>query len=74
MRYQPSFNIWEVPVGLLPFVQPGQHVYAGDKQTKGIFLGVKKSGSVVVAWNGNWRAHSYDRGYIKSLRNYAKGI
>jgi len=72
MKYQNAFNIWEVPSVLLVHVQPGQHVYAGDKATKGVFLGVKKSGSIVVAWHDNAIRHDYKE-YIKSLRYYAKG-
>lgn len=72
MKYQHAFNIWEVPVDLLKHAQPGQHVYAGSKDNKGIFYGVKKSGTVVVAWQGNWKRK--DRAdYLKTLRDYAKG-
>jgi hypothetical protein len=73
MKYQSIFDIWAVPVDLLKHVQAGQMVYAGDKSNKGRFLGVRKSGPVVVAWQGNIQSHSDKLGYIKSLRNYAKG-
>jgi hypothetical protein len=73
MRFTSASNIWSVPVELLRFVQPGQWVYAGDKETVGRFLGVKKSGSVVVAWQGNTKNHTDKVGYIKALRTYAKG-
>lgn len=73
MKYQSIFDIWAVPVDLLKHVQAGQMVYAGDKSNKGRFLGVRKSGIVVVAWQGNVQNHSDKLGYIKSLRNYAKG-
>lgn len=63
MKFITSFNIWEMPVELLKHVQPGQWVYAGEKSTKGRFLGVKKSGSVVVAWNHK---------HLKACRAYAK--
>lgn len=74
MKYQSIFDIWVVPVDLLKHVQAGQMVYAGDKSNKGRFFGVRKSGSVVVAWQGNVQSHSDKVGYIKTLRNYAKGI
>jgi hypothetical protein len=74
MKYQSIFDIWAVPVDLLKHVQAGQMVYAGDKANKGRFLGVRKSGTVVVAWQGNIKAQSDKLGYIKSLRNYAKGV
>lgn len=73
MKYQSMFDIWAVPVDLLKHVQAGQMVYAGNKSNKGRFLGVRKSGTVVVAWQGNIQSHSDKLGYIKSLRNYAKG-
>jgi hypothetical protein len=73
MKYQSIFDIWAVPVDLLKHVQAGQMVYAGDKSNRGRFLGVRKSGSIVVAWQGNVQNHSDKLGYIKSLRNYAKG-
>ena len=74
MKYQSIFDIWAVPVDLLKHVQAGQMVYAGTKSTRGRFLGVRKSGSIVVAWQGNVQSHSDKLGYIKSLRNYAKGV
>lgn len=74
MKYQSIFDIWAVPVDLLKHVQAGQMVYAGTKDNKGRFLGVRKSGTVVVAWQGNVQSHSDKLGYIKSLRNYAKGV
>ena len=73
MKYQSMFDIWAVPTDLLKHVQAGQMVYAGNKSNKGRFLGVRKSGSIVVAWQGNIQSHSDKQGYIKSLRNYAKG-
>jgi len=74
MKYQSIFDIWAVPVDLLKHVQAGQMVYAGTKANKGRFLGVRRSGSVVVAWQGNIQSHPDKLGYIKSLRNYAKGV
>lgn len=74
MKYQSIFNIWEVPAELLKHVQAGQMVYAGNKDNKGRFLGVRKSsGTIVVAWQGNIQNHSDKLGYIKTLRQYAKG-
>lgn len=65
MKYIASFNIWEMPVELLAHVQPGQWIYAGDKGTKGRFLGVTATGNVVVAWK-------YNKAQISALRVYAK--
>jgi hypothetical protein len=73
MKYQSMFDIWAVPVDLLKHVQVGQIIYAGDRSNRGRFLGVRRSGSIVVAWQGNIQAHSNKLGYIKTLRQYAKG-
>lgn len=73
MKYQSMFDIWAVPVDLLKHVQAGQMVYAGNKANKGRFLGVRRSGSIVVAWQGNVQNHTDKLGYIRTLRNYAKG-
>lgn len=52
-------------------LQPGQWVDNGG--SKGVFLGVKSNGIVVVAWQDNARASKDYRGYVKALREYAKG-
>lgn len=72
MKFTSSFDIWSVPVSLLKHAQPGQWVYAGNKADKGRFLGVKASGTVVVAWQGNTQRQADKAGYIKTLRSYAK--
>jgi hypothetical protein len=72
MKFTHAFDIWSVPVDLLKHAQPGQWVYAGNKADKGRFLGVKRSGSVVVAWQGNTARQADKAGYIKTLRSYAK--
>ena len=72
MRFTSSFDIWSVPVSLLKHAQPGQWVYAGTKDNKGRFLGVKASGIVVVAWQGNTQARADKAEYIHNLRSYAK--
>lgn len=72
MKFTQAFDIWTVPVSLLRHAQPGQWVYAGNKADKGRFLGVKSSGIVVVAWQGNTRAKTDKSEYIKNLRSYAK--
>ena len=71
MKYQPAFNVWAMPDAFYKHIQPGQWVYAGDKTNKGIFLGVRKSGSVVVAWYQNAKRHKSFREYVKTLHNYA---
>lgn len=73
MRYLPPFDIYEVPTELLKFCQPGQWVYAGDTDTVGRFFGVKKSGTVVVAWKNNARNNGRPQEYYSFMRKYAKG-
>jgi hypothetical protein len=72
MKFTHAFDIWSVPVDLLKHAQPGQWVYAGNKADKGRFLGVKRSGTVLVAWQGNTQRQADKAGYIKTLRSYAK--
>jgi hypothetical protein len=72
MKYQPAINIWNiVPAGRVKDLQAGQWVYAGDKEDKGIFLGVKPSGTIVCAWYRNAKNSKDFKGYVKSLRQYA---
>jgi hypothetical protein len=72
MKYIEAFNICNIPVELIRYIQPGQWIYAGDKDNKGIFQGVKKSGIIVVAWKGNIDNKPNKREYIKALRDYSK--
>lgn len=72
MKFTSAFDIWAIPTPLLKHLQPGQWVYAGNKGDKGRFLGVKASGTVVVAWQGNTQRQADKAGYIKTLRSYAK--
>jgi hypothetical protein len=74
MKYTQAFDLWSVPVALYKHIQPGQWVYTGDKTSKGIFLGVKQSGVVVVAWYGNAKSRADYRDYLRSLRDYALGV
>ena len=73
MKFQASFDIWAVPAALYPHLQPGQWVYAGSPSNKGIFLGVKPSGTVVCAWYQNAKSHGKGqfKSYVKTLRKYA---
>jgi hypothetical protein len=73
MKYQPAFNVWAMPDAFYKHIQTGQWVYAGSKDNKGIFLGVRKSGTVVVAWYHNAKSHKSFREYVKTLHHYASG-
>lgn len=77
-RFQPTINIWTLSNEQLAALIPGQWVSAGEPDATrtncGRFYGVKASGSVVVAWNGNARTQRSGDwfGYNRSLYNYAK--
>jgi hypothetical protein len=74
MRYQKAINIWNISDSEIKKLQGGQWVYGGDLNNKGVFLGVKKSGTVVVAWLGNARFQDSYKGYIKALSQYARAV
>lgn len=74
MKFTKAVDIHATPAETL---QPGQWVFAGTdggagSPTRGRFLGVKPSGSIVVAWMGNARSHSSVNSYVRSLRDYAR--
>lgn len=72
-KYQKTVNIWAKDVNLKT-LQPGQWVEAGEGGDRGIFGGVTKGGSVIVAWYRNAkakRAGGY-HGYVKNMMVYAK--
>jgi hypothetical protein len=76
MKYSAPVNAHAVTTETLAKLQPGQWVYAGDRSAMGRFLGVKRSGTVVVAWLGNERSkgsYSARLEYIRNLRNFALG-
>ena len=72
-KYVPSLNIWNMTESAIAALPIGQWVYAGKPEDKGIFLGVKPSGSVVVAWYQNAISRASFRAYVNVLRKYAKG-
>lgn len=72
-RFQKTVNIWDEKVDLST-LQRGQWVQAGENGDRGIFGGVTKGGSVIVAWYRNAklkRAGGY-RGYIHALVEYSR--
>jgi hypothetical protein len=76
MRYQKTLNINNLDNDQLSRLQPGKWVTtasADDKSSTGVYLGVRKSGVVVVAWYMNAKAHGLGnfREYVKTLRQYA---
>lgn len=71
MRYTKPKNIWALTPEDISRLQPGQWVFAGVETSRGQFLGLRASGSVVVAWYENARAHRSYRKYVRALRDYA---
>lgn len=74
MKYQKAVNIWKLSDHDIKKLQPGQWVYGSDLGNKGMYLGMKRSGIVVVAWLGNATQQDNYRGYIKALSNYARAV
>ena len=72
-KFVPAINVWGATPETLSALIPGQWVYAGDRSSMGRFYGVKKSGTVVVAWLGNARKHAMQRDYFRTVYNFAKG-
>lgn len=78
MKYQRAIDVTNLPTECIAVLQPGQWVYTGshrDPNTRGRFLGVKASGTVVVAWQGNARGRGPGghRDYTRALRDFALG-
>jgi hypothetical protein len=74
MKYQKAINIWNMSDSEIKKLQSGQWVYGDNVNNKGMFLGMKKSGTIVVAWLGNASQQKSYKGYIKALSNYAKAV
>jgi hypothetical protein len=73
--YQKAFDIWQTPDYLRGHILPGQWIFAGDRAHMGRYLGQGRAGSDVVAWRGNYKNHPKGaRAYIRTLRQYAKGV
>lgn len=73
MKYTKAFDIWRLTPVEIRRLQPGQWVFAGERDSRGRYLGIKPSGSVVVGWLGNARNHSPRKAYYRALRDYALG-
>jgi hypothetical protein len=75
MKYTKSIDIWNLGAEQVAALQVGQWVYAGTNEamSRGRYLGVKPSGSVVVAWHGNAKSRAKYWDYQRALLNYARG-
>ena len=75
MKYQRTINLFTMTEDQIKRIQRGQWVSAGEVtcgKDRGVFCGVKQSGSIVVAWQGNAQSHKDRKGYRKALMNYGK--
>jgi hypothetical protein len=69
-KYLKTVDIWTLTEDQIKTLQPGQWVTAGG--SRGVFCGVKPSGSVVVAWKSNMDSHRDPGAYLRALLDYAK--
>ena len=72
MQCKKALDIWQLTDNQVKKLQVGQWVFAGNVKNTGRFLGVKKSGTVVVAWQGNASFQKSYNEYIQQLLNYAR--
>lgn len=76
IRFEKTLDIWSLTEEQVKALKPGQWVATGkadeDRSNCGVFCGVKKFGTVVVAWNGNARNSGSAKTYRKTLMAYAK--
>jgi hypothetical protein len=76
MRYTKTQCIHAMTDKQIAALPVGQWVSTTQESTngsKGIFLGVKPSGTVVVAWYMNAKNQNSFRQYVQALRHYARG-
>lgn len=73
MRYEPTIDIWTLTDEQRAKLPVGQWVTAGPDSARGRFLGAGRS-TQVVAWLPNARGSGDYRGYMTTLRNYARSI
>lgn len=73
MRYAPTIDIHALTDEQRARLPVGQWVTAGPDGPKGRFLGAGRQ-THVVAWLGNARGSRDYRGYMASLRDYARGL
>lgn len=68
-RFQPRIDIWTLTPDQRAALQPGQHITAGPNNP-GVWMGQKKNGTDVAAWEGNMRGRNR-RDYLAFMRRYA---
>jgi len=74
MKYQKTVDIGNMSDKDIRALQPGQWVYTTQDRPvwRGRFWGVKPSGTIVVAWQGNAHRAGGWHSYQRSLRAYAQ--
>lgn len=74
-KYIKAVSVWNKDIDVST-LQRGQWVYSDENksESKGVFCGVKPSGSVVIAWYMNAKSKQSYKKYVNSLMTYAKGI
>ena len=72
-QYRKAVDVWKLPDHELQKLQTGQWVYAGSPDNKGIWCGMRSTGTKVVAWKGNIDGRKKRQEYIRSLIKYSKG-
>lgn len=73
MRFQKAIDLWSLSENQRKELKRGQWVYAGHPKDKGIWCGIRSSGSGVVAWYDNAKNRNNFWDYVKTLHEYAKG-
>lgn len=74
-KYQKIVNVWDNSIDLSK-LQPGQWVECGKGGERGIWCGIRSSGSHVAAWyhnaKGKNKANGGYHGYVRTLMTYAR--
>ena len=73
MKFLKAMDIQALDEAQRKRLQVGQWVYAGNRSCMGKFLGVKRCGTVVVAWQGNAAKRGDVWMYWRELLQYARG-
>lgn len=71
-RFQPTIDIWQLSHEQRRALPIGQWVRAGVDGPLGRFFG--EGAITVVAWVGNARASRNYREYMRTVRDYGRGI
>lgn len=74
MAFKKAINIHTLSDEQIKTLKPGQWVYASDKEDKGVFCGVRESGTVVVAWYKNAKGYPSYNEYLQVMMGYAQGV